>query len=224
MVIRSPALPFAALIAFGAGLACAPARAGQIGLAFDQGRGIRECSALRVRLDDPAGQPRVIRSAPDELAPPVGEVWMDRSAGDDRSFDVSQTFNGWLLVGAASHEGWISCRGVSTGVAATLGYSHPTSDSQIVLRSTDGSRIDAHAELIDIIACDGAWVFGRWRIDAPERVDYRNEIEIWTEPVVVEIWTIFCDRRAPDCDTPDREGSRRVTTRNPFSTIPGAEP
>jgi hypothetical protein len=131
------------------------------------------------------------------------------------------SFDGWLLVrrgnGTAGRDGWVLARGISTGVRVARGYSYPSASSQIVIRSRDGARLDAHAELIDIIGCDHGWIFGRWRIDEPAKLSWPPEIEIWSNPPVVEFWTPACDRRSRGCDTPRGTRPHRRGPRDPIS-------
>src|SRR4051812_18880134 len=183
------------------------------GLSVDEPRGYRDCAGPFARVDVTPGSGRVLHAEPNDQSAQVGRLvptLPGRIAGGPPTFPLVASFDGWLLVRrgneTSSRDAWILGRGISTGVRVARGCSHPRASSEIVIRTRDGSRLDAHAELIDIIGCDGGWIFGRWRIDEPDKLSWRRELAIWSNPPVVEFWTPACDRRSRGCDTP--AGSR----------------
>lgn len=199
---------------------------------MDEPRGYRDSAGPPAGVDiSPAGG-RTLHAEPHEesaqvgrLIPPSPGPGRVRSGGARPSFPLLASFDGWLLLrrgnGSAGRDAWILGPGISTGVSVARGYSHPSLSSQIVIRSRDGALLDAHAELIDIIGCDGGWIFGRWRIDEADKLSWRQELTIWSNPPVVEFWTPACDRRARGCDTPPRSRPAHACPRNP---IPHDEP
>jgi hypothetical protein len=157
----------------GAALAAAvPAQA----VPFDEGRGIRNCAGLR---GTPAGA-RAVHRAPDAASPSIGRI------AARTPFAIAATYDGWLQVGRGG--GWISGRGVSIRLRGSRAYAFPRRSSQIVLRSRDRRPLAAHGALVDIIACDRGWVFARWEIRERARVRYIGEIEVLTDPILVEAW------------------------------------
>src|SRR4051812_15308029 len=190
-----------------------PATPPQTGLLVDEPRGYRDCAGPPAGVDVSPAQGRALHAEPNEQSAQVGRlapILPGRIAGGRPTFPLAASFDGWLLVRRGNEtsggDAWILGRGISTGVRVARGYSHPRASSDIVIRTRDGSRLDAHAELIDIIGCDGGWIFGRWRIDEPDKLSWRRELAIWSNPPVVEFWTPACDRRSRGCDTP--AGSR----------------
>ena len=195
----------------------------QSGLPMDEGRGYRQCSALLARIDDPPFGERAIYSEPNEDSRLVGRLpgrRQHRGGATSPSFAIGSTYNGWLFLKGApdgrAGRGWILGAGISTGVRSARGYSEPRTSSLTVVNSRDGARLDSHAELIDIIACDGDWIFGRWRIDEPREVEYRQELAVWSDPPVLEFWTPACDRNIPGCDTPPGSRPTRIGPRDPI--------
>jgi hypothetical protein len=202
---------------------CHAAAPPHTGLPFDNPHGIRECAGLPARLDFQPRAGRVLHAEPNDRSAPVGHLprHRPRRGGSARTtFPLVESFDGWLLVrggnAATGGDGWLLGLGVSTGVSADRGYSFPRTSSEVVMHSRDGARLDAHAELIDIIGCDRGWIFGRWRIDEPDELSWRQELTIWSDPPVVEFWTPACDRRARGCDTPPHSRPAHEGPRNPI--------
>lgn len=185
---------------------------------FDNARGYRECAGFTARIDDPPAGARILRAEPNDRGARVGRYAIANARGPI-PFTVHGSDDGWLQVrvnGTSGADAWLLGWGVSTGVNATLGYAHPRSTGSIVIRTRDGTRLDQHAELIDIIGCDGSWIFGRWRVDDPAGLTSTSELEVWTDPPVIEFWTPVCDRRSLGCDTPPNSRPARRGPRDPI--------
>ncbi|MBV9883899.1 MAG: hypothetical protein JO276_12900 [Sphingomonadaceae bacterium] len=184
--------------------------------AMQSARGFLACNGIVARIDEPSTGIRGLYGAPDRRLPRVGEIPASRAGRLGReptSFPVYGGSDGWLLLskdGDPGPERWVIGLGVSTGVSASVGRLAARAASLPVIRTRDGSRLDRHAELLDIVTCDGDWILGRWRIDEPAALLYPRLFPIWQDPDIVEFWTPACNRNVPGCDAPrlPRRGPR----------------
>jgi hypothetical protein len=202
-------------------LAASPASAEPRGFRFDEGRGVRECVDLDGRVD-PAGENRgELRDGPGEENPLLGRLAAGSRAGRHVPVRIVGSFDGWLEVGgpavdaaiAGTQPGedglyrttaWILGRGVAADVDSTTAYGSPRAGSQPLIQTLDGRPLAAHARVVDIVACDGPWLFGRWELRRPERLRFIPELQIWSDPIRIEAW-------APRRPTfPERGDERRA--------------
>ena len=183
--------------------ASAPGR--ELGIRFDEGRGIRECQGLRAFFDLNEAEGRALHSGPGDQFPLLGRIEGGTSAPSPRRVwvDVTMTYDGWLRVRGREvdavltslpeaerevieNSAWMLGRDVSAEVFGSRGFTFPDHASRHALWSIDGRSLSDYGSLRDIVACDQYWVFGRWRLDGPQGLrsvwDLRNlpELSVWT--------------------------------------------
>jgi hypothetical protein len=186
----------------------------------DDGRGARQCTGIRGYLDDPAPGGRRVHAAPDAGSPVLGRIaepLPEANGGWAVGFAINSSRDGWLQIEGAGDDsqlsegmdrpmyhgaGWIRGNGVSVTVQATQAFSEPRHSGPIVLRVIAPEVLDGTpAALRQVVACDGAWILGRWEIREPARVRYSPGAVVSTSPLVVEAWaTGICNIQETSCD------------------------
>ena len=201
----------------------AAAQSRPLGVPFDNGRGIRECSGLRayVDLSEPGG--RALREGPGDEFPLLGRL-TGGAVRDGRRrvpVEVTMTYNGWLRVRGAAVDAvlaelhapareqaddnaWIVGWDVTADVNGSRGFAFPRGSSRVAFWSSDGRPLTAHARLVDIVACDSSWVFGRWEVGAIDRLRYFWDLRDLGNPARVTVWTPLAS------SLPSREDRRRA--------------
>jgi hypothetical protein len=208
------------LAGLAATLAAAAAQPQDSAPPMEGARGFLACNGIVARIDEPSTGSRGLYGAPDRRLPRVGRIPASRPGRlgpAPTSFPIYGGSDGWLLLSKDGDPGparWVIGLGVTAGVSASVGRLAARASSLPAIRTRDGSRLDRHAELLDIITCDGDWIFGRWRIDEPEALIYPRLFPIWQHPDVVEFWAPACNRNRPGCDAP------RVPRRGPRNPHP----
>jgi hypothetical protein len=196
-------------------------------LVRDDGRGARRCIDIDGWLGDRTPGGRAVHADPSEGSRVLGRILEplpEDKGGWPVGFVITGTRDGWLQVDHAGDDvqltegferrmyagsGWIRGEGVRVGVQATQAFAEPRHASEIVL--TAASSLES-LEFAAVVACDGKWVLGRWRIADPATVRYDARAVVSRDPLVVEGWaTGICNIPETSCDQPsgDRPDSVR---------------
>lgn len=184
----------------------------------DPGGGARKCSGIRGYLNDGTAGGRAVRKQPDDASPVLGRVAPPSTGpGGDYEvavgFDILASRDGWLLIeGAAddveltgqparsnySGRGWIRSERVAVGLQTGQAFAEPRHSSALLVRAAEPNSL---ADLVEIAACDGNWVLGRWRPSAPSTVRYEPAAVVSTDPLTLEAWaTGICNIQETSCD------------------------
>ena len=202
------------MIALALGACCTAVGGDERPAGRDRGQGLRRCSDITGFLFDRSAAGRAVHQRPDRgsrvlgrIAPPLRVGPREVAAG----FEILASRGGWLLVEGAADDpvlterpprpiyggrGWIRAEGVRVGLQASQAFARPSHASALVLSSPDGL-----GGLLEIAACDGRWVLGRWRLAPPARLRYERSALIAGDPATVEAWaTGLCNLQETSCD------------------------
>ena len=194
----------------------------------ESGRGQRTCGDIFGLLHDPSPAGRAVHARPDSRSRVLGRIAPPSPATEDVrqfavAFAIEATRDGWLLVSGAgddpvlterparpmySGRGWIRGEGVRVGLQTSQAFAQPRHSSAILVQSNESNGLDG---VTDIVACDGEWVLGRWRIAPDSRIRYEPSAVVARKPLTVQAWaTGICNIQETSCDgvSGDRPGSR----------------
>ena len=202
-----------ALLALAAACATLPDGARTAGR--DHGGGLRRCAGIVAYLDDPDPAGRAVHARPDPRSPVLGRIAPPtRNEADRRDvavgFDLLASRDGWLLVDGAADDtgltgaapramyggrGWIRAAGVRVGLQTEQAFAAPRHSSALLIEGSDlGSPLE-------IAACDGNWVLGRWRVGEASRLHFEPSAAIADNPLTLEAWaTGICNIQETSCD------------------------
>jgi hypothetical protein len=184
----------------------------------DSGGGARECTDIRGYLHDETAGGRAVHARPDAASPVLGRI-----APPDKDpngvydvvvgFDILSSRDGWLLVEGAgddtalterparamySGRGWIRSERVGVGLQTRQAFAQPRHSSAMLVRAVEPNALD---DLVEIAACDGHWVLGRWRPAQPSTIRYEAAAVVSSDPLTLEAWaTGICNIQETSCD------------------------
>ncbi len=186
----------------------AAAQSAQLGVPIDNGRGLRDCRSLRAFVDLSAPGGRALRQGPGDEFPLLGRMTAGPQPGATRRVpvDVTATYNGWLRVSGPAVDAalaglpesvrvqagdnlWIVGWDVTAVVDSSRGFAFPRGSSRVAFWSTDGGPLTARARLVDIVACDDVWVYGRWEVERLDGLRYIVDLRRLGDPARVTAWT-----------------------------------
>jgi hypothetical protein len=197
---------------------------------------MRTCTDIRGYLNDEAAAGRAVHSEPDGASAVLGRVSPPSKgpAGDYSvavGFDVLASRDGWLLIeGAAddaalterparamySGRGWIRSERVGVGLQTRQAFAEPRHSSALLIETIEPNSL---ADLVEIAACDGNWVLGRWRPSPPSAFRYEPAAVVSRDPLTLEAWaTGICNIQETSCD--GVSGDRPAGDRDPGVKIP----
>jgi hypothetical protein len=98
-----------------------------------------------------------------------------------------------------SGRGWIRSGRVRVGLQTRQAFAGPTHSSPILIEADEPGSL---ADLVEIAACEGGWVLGRWRPSQPSAVlRYDPRAVISRKPLILEAWaTGICTIQETSCD------------------------
>jgi hypothetical protein len=184
----------------------------------EAGGGMRECADIRGYLQDEAAGGRAVHARPDAASPVLGRVAppdKDPNGVYDVAvgFDILASRDGWLLIeGAAddpalteqparamySGRGWIRSERVGVGLQTSQAFAQPRHSSAMLVQAVEPNSL---SDVVEIAACDGHWVLGRWRPSPPSTVRYEPAAVISADPLTLEAWaTGICNIQETSCD------------------------